>query len=237
MNANSSGHEQKRAFDWEGARQRIAEANAVLAGIGEITPEMLEQILAQRAARLAQVPTQEDEGEQIELVLIKLGHETYGLDAQHVFEIRLAKQITHVPRVPDWVAGVVNLRGRILSAIDLRRFFGLPSAEGNSTNSPETDFGELGRAVAGTAHLVVVETPDMEVALLTDDVLAVEELPADRVQDATGTVRTIPPEYVRGVVAHKDGDISTDGSDSMIVVLDLPALLADERLIVHEEIV
>jgi purine-binding chemotaxis protein CheW len=220
-------------FDWEGVRQRIAEANAALAGLDETSPEVVQQIWARRAAQLAQVPVQEEEGEQIELVLVQLGREIYGLDAQCVYDIRPAEQITRVPRVPDWVAGVVNLRGRILSVIDLGHFFGLSRAEMRGLAQAEAN-GE-GEATSGP-DLVVIETSDMEIALLADDVLAVEALPASQVQEATDTIRGIHPEYVRGVAERRSGDTPTNG-DGLLVVLDLPALLADERLIIHEETV
>jgi purine-binding chemotaxis protein CheW len=219
MNTSDSDNQQGRTFDWESANLRIAVTNAILAGLDEPNQEELEQIWARRAALLAQSLVQEEEGEQIKLVLIQLGREIYGLDAQHVFEIRPAELITPVPRMPDWVAGVINLRGRILSVLDLRRFFGLEQAEpGNEDElSPGPD-------------LVIVETPSMEVALLADDVLAVESLPRNRVQVATDIVRGIRPEYVHGVVEHR-------GGERLLVVLNLVTLLADERLIIHEEIV
>lgn len=225
---NAPEEQEGRTFDWEGARRRIAEVTATLAGLGETTPEELHEAWAQRAARLAQAPAQKQQGERIELVLIRLGRETYGLDAENVFEIKIAEQITTIPRVPDWVAGVVNLRGRILSVLDLRRLFGLPAdGELDEDNGNEED--------GGLKHLVVVTTPDMEVALLADDVTTVEALPAHQVQDAESTVRGIRPEYVRGIVTQTTEN--APGQDGILVVLDLPALLADERLIIHEEIV
>ncbi len=219
MNDRNSENQQGRTFDWESARLRIAVTNAILAGLDAPAPEILEQIWARRAVLLAQAPVQEDEDEQIKLVLIQLGRETYGLNAQYVFEIRPARQITRVPRVPDWVAGVINLRGRVLSVLDLRRFFGLAQAE----TSEEEE-------VTSGPDLVIVETPSMKVALLTNDVLAVEALSASRVQNAADIVRGIRPEYVRGVVERRDGV-------GMLVMLDLVTLLADERLIINEEIV
>jgi len=219
MNASNSNTHEGRTFDWESARMRIAVTNAILAGLDEPAPEVLEQIWSRRAELLAQAPVQEDEGEQVKLVLIQLGRETYGLDAKYVFEIRPANQITPVPRVPDWVTGVINLRGRILSVLDLRRFFGLAPAEVSEEDE-----------MSPGSELLIVKTPTMEVALLADDVLAVESLLANRVRDVTDIIRGIRPEYVRGVVERQDG---TD----LLVVLDLMTLLADEQLIVHEEIV
>jgi len=237
MNENSADTGEGRSFDWEAIRQRVAEASAALEESTEISPEELEQIWAQRAANLARAPIDEDEGEQIMLVLVRLGREIYGIDAQHVSYIRMANRITFVPRVPEWVTGVINLRGSILSVVDLRQFFGLPLAE-ISANDDSQDQEMF--------YLVVVETSDMEIALLTDDVLTVELVAANQIQDTSGTVRGLRPEYVRGVLMREAGDVGRAGdagdadrkaTDSMLVVLDLVALLGDERLVVHEEVV
>ena len=219
MGKNDSETSQKRAFDGEGARQRIAQARAALKGISETEPELIKQIWAQRAAQLAKPPVQEEKGKQVELAMVQLGREVYGIDVQHVQEIRPAVQITRVPRVPEWVTGVVNLRGRILSVLDLRRFFGLAPAE-----AKEDDL------ITPFLDLLVVETPAMEVALLADDILAIESFPTSRIQDVTDTTRGLGSEYIRGV-------IEQGGEAPMIAVLDLPTLLADERLIIEEEMV
>jgi len=214
-------------------------------------PEVMREIWARRAARLAKVPEQEDEGEHIALVLIRLGQEIYGLEAQYVFDIRPLAQITTVPRAPDWVAGVVNLRGRIISVLDLPRFLGLSRGR--------TDRKEPGEPASGDAleekqasYLVVIETPEMELALLTDEVLTVNSVPVSQIQDVSHTMMlNLRPDYVRGIIRHGDGEknkttLSRNGNDAsrqgeadhrlMLVILNLPALLADKRLIIQEEI-
>ncbi len=228
MNTSGADTGWKHSNDRQDARERIAMTNVALAGSDRATPEMVRQIWARRAAQLAQVPDQEDKGEQIELVVIQLGRERYGLDARLVFGIKHVEQVARVPRVPEWVAGVVNVRGRILSVVDLRRFFGLPAA-GPSEGEPD-------EAIKALSHLVIVETPEMEVALLTDGVLAVEKVAVSRIQDTSDTVRGLRPGYTRGVVEFEGGEPGANGK-TLVVVLDLLALLADERLIVREEIV
>ena len=204
------------SFSWEEMRDHVARASEALDGIGEMSPELLEQIWAQRAAKLAQVPAADAGAERVELVLVRLGREIYGLDARFVWEIKPLGEITPVPRVPPWVAGVVNRRGRIYSVVNLQRFFNLPAAE--SSRSPQ---------------LLIVETPEMELALQADDVLSIEAISVAQIEAATGTVRSLPPEYVRGVTQYEKG---AGGGSSLVVVLDLPALLADKRLVVHEEV-
>ena len=106
-------------------RGRIAAVSAALEEMEGADPELVERIWDQRAAQLAKPPEREEAGDQIELALIQLGREVYAIQVQHILEIRPAVRITRVPRVPEWVTGVVNLRGCILSVLDLRRFFGL----------------------------------------------------------------------------------------------------------------
>ena len=216
MNSTSSDNQDKGKFDWDAMHQRVSDADQALNGMEEMPLEALEEVWAQRAAKLAQVPASEEDGERVDLVLIQLGREIYGLDARYVWEIKPLDQITPVPRVPKWVTGVVNRRGRIFSVINLQRFFDLPAVE--SEQSPQ---------------LLVVETPEMELGLQADSVLSIESVPISHIEDAPSTVRNLPPEFVLGITRYK----SASGSrQSLVVVLDLLALLADDRLIIHEEV-
>lgn len=64
-----------------------------------------------------------------DFVTIKLDGQTLGIPVLAVHDVLNAQQITTIPRSPDWVSGVLNLRGRIVTAIDLRRRLGLPPLE------------------------------------------------------------------------------------------------------------
>ncbi len=183
----------------------------------DIPRHVLEQAWARRATQLAQPFVREEAGEWIELVLVRLGREVYGLDSRGVSEIcpLEPRSVTRVPRVPEWVAGLVNLRGRIFSVVDLQRFFGLPDAE--------SDGGKQSKP-----SLVLVQTPEMELAFQTGEVLAVVSLPTSRIQTTANAMQDICSEYVQGTAMLEDG--------SMLSIVDLPALLADKQLIVREEI-
>ena len=217
-----------------GSKHEIATApGPALVSDDEVSEEMLQQVWAERAARLAQVPEETDTGEQITLLLIRLGRETYGLEARYVDRIEPVTYLTRVPRVPAWVAGVTNLRGRVLSVVDLVHFFGLPSAPNHENG--EVSGQEAPQTAAGP-YLVVVEAADVDLAFLVDSVLAVERIPLKQVREATDTVHGLRPEYVQGVAERKRTSVVENGNETMIIVLDLANLLADERLIVHEEI-
>lgn len=217
MEENKGSDRLRRIFNWEEVRQRIASGRVAMDGVEEATSELAQKILEQRARRLALAPVEEtDRREMVDLVFVRSGRELYGLDVQYITALRPVERITRVPRVPEWVVGVVNLRGHILSVVDLRRFFDLPEGQGQGI-SP---------------YLITVETPEMELALLADEVLAVGTVPVGQIQEAGGTVRGIRPEYVRGFVRRE-----SDNGESLVVVLDLKAVLAARHLVIYEEIV
>jgi purine-binding chemotaxis protein CheW len=216
--------------DWEALHRKVLESNSRLALVDETPIGVLEQAWARRAAQIARAIEAEETGNQIEIVVVRLGDELYGIEADFVLDIRPLNKITPVPRVPDWVSGVVNLRGRIISVLDLQRFLGLNPAEKKSVNEPVLP------------HLVLVETPTMELALLVDEVVGIQKIPFTRIQEVGIMGGKLPVEYVQGVfienVADNDKTTSSDSSKkpSPLVVLNLSALLADKHLIVQEEI-
>jgi purine-binding chemotaxis protein CheW len=223
---------QSRDLDWEQIRQRIAAALAAVGRAGEISSKEVERIWAERAAQLARPLVEEDERERTDLVLVQLGKELYGLEARCVTEIRPAQQVVSVPRVPDWTAGVVNQRGRILSVIDLARFLGLVREDRRAAHA------EMSPA---NGYLVAVEASEFEVALLVDEVAGVATLEVDEPHGGADAAGGIRPEYVQAIVEHWRPGSSAGGSSpesalALVVVLDIERLLADERLIISEEI-
>ncbi len=209
-----------RQFDWDRVRRRIAASEAASLTLDDDTPEVLAHVWAQRAEQLARLPTPEVTGEQLQVTAIRLGHEVYGVPVQYVRGVALARSITHVPRVPDWVAGVVSQHGRVVSVIDLQRFIGMESVEHN------------GDRPAADSYLVNVETANMEVALLVDEVLAMETIAVDHLRAIESAPQGFRAEYVQGVVRRTNGQ----GQGDLLIVLDLPALLSDKRLIVNESL-
>lgn len=184
--------------------------------------EQMEMVWARRAAQMAQVEAEEESGERLAVTLLRLGRELLGLEARCIRSIRLKEVLTRVPRVPEWVAGVTNLRGRILSVVDLRRYLGLPTA---AEQTPAAEHAEEG-------ILVLVESPAMELIFLVDDVPGVEILPVRQDLSGDTLIHRIRPEYVRAVVERA----GSPAGQRHITVLNLDSLLADPRLVIHEEL-
>jgi purine-binding chemotaxis protein CheW len=131
-----------------------------------------------------------------------LAREEYGVDVKQVQEIRRVGEITSVPRAPEFVRGVINLRGRILPVLDLRRRLGL---------------GEV--QVERATRIVVVRLKERLLGLLVDGASQVLKVPLSRIEPAPEEVVQKGGDYIRGV-AKLD--------DRLIILVDLERLLSGE---------
>ncbi len=187
-------------------------AEHVPASVG-LTPEQREAIFAHRAAQLARPVSSlhatitAERAANVALVF-PLAGEHYAFAGASVREVRPLGEVTPLPGTPAFVAGLMNVRGRIVPLLDLRLFFGLPAA-------PSDTGGET---------VVILGSPRGDVGVLTTG------RPVVRVVDDSlrAMPATAPPglqaAYVRGVTA------------DLIVVIDAERLLADERLMVQAEV-
>lgn len=119
--------------------------------------------------------------ETVQLVVLRLCNEWYGVEITRVKEVIKVDNLTYLPSSPEYIAGIVNLRGNILSVTDLKRIFDLPYEE-------QTE----------KSRLVVIENGILETGLLSDEVLEALEVPAGRIDP---TLTTIPPDradYIEG---------------------------------------
>ena len=131
-----------------------------------------------------------------------LAGEEYGVEVRQVQEIRRVTEITSVPRAPEFIRGVINLRGRILPVLDLRRRLGL---------------GEV--ATDRAARIVVVRIKERLLGLLVDGASQVLKVKVSQVEPPPEEVLQQGGDYIRGV-AKLD--------DRLIILVDLERLLAHE---------
>lgn len=182
--------------------------------------EKIEQVWARRAAQMAKVEAETTTDDQILSVVIRLGRELLALEVQYVKDIRPREAITRIPRVPAWVIGVINLRGRILSVVDLRQYLGLPEDAANS----------------GSGYLVISENKDMEVVFLVDDIPGVELLPVREKALEDGILHGLRTEYIAGIAERKTVNKAGKVTKQHVTLLNANALLSDPRLIIHQEL-
>jgi len=93
---------------------------------GTLQEEMIATRLRQRADQYAKPTPTDEDTPTVTVIIFRLGDETYAVDALVVYAVRRIGKIAMVPNIPDFYAGVVNLRGQIITVIDLRQFFGTP---------------------------------------------------------------------------------------------------------------
>ncbi len=137
--------------------------------------------------------------EDLQLVVLRLGAQHYALDINDVREVIAVPEITAIPRQPHHTLGVLNLRGRVLPVVDLRRALGLTPAAPTSSSR------------------VVVAQDGRLVGLLADEVSQVATVGRAAVEPLDPTVVDQTDEYARGIL-RVDGQI--------VVWLDLARLLA-----------
>lgn len=120
--------------------------------------EQIQKILRERAASLAQAESEEQAVETRGLLLFLVGEETYAVDVEHVREIVNGFTVTRIPCVPSHVLGVINVRGEIVSVVDLAAVLG--SASSRALEQEESS-GIIVRFDEVTAMLVVDEIGDI----------------------------------------------------------------------------
>ncbi|MDD5456559.1 MAG: chemotaxis protein CheW [Candidatus Margulisbacteria bacterium] len=130
-----------------------------------------------------------------QLVTFFLGEEVYGIDILAVQEIIRMQVITEIPRTADYVEGVINLRGKVIPVIDLRKRFNLPVQE-------ETK----------DTRIIVVEIESKIMGMIVDGVSKVLRLPASLVEPPSPIVGGIDSNYIKGV-----GKVQ----EMLVILLDL----------------
>ena len=156
------------------------------------------------AERNAAVPTQ--------FISFAIGDDQYGVDIMAVREIKGWSEVTHLPRQPDYVRGVLNLRGTIVPIIDLRCRFG------------------QGRTEATPLHIaIIVLVASRQVGLLADRVLDIVSFEPSQVQPVPRIANSSRISFLSGLVTIESG---------MIALIDLPNLLSvsiDEETLPNPE--
>lgn len=148
-------------------------------------------------------------GEELKVVVFRLGEQEYGVEVDHVKTIERMSPITRVPKTPPFVKGVVNNRGVVLPVIDLRERFGLPAAE-------HTD----------STRIIVVQVGDLEVGMIVDSANDVRDVDSDRIEVPPEVVGGIRAKYLRGI-ARLD--------ERLLVLLNLHEVLNKSEIIQLEQ--
>ena len=134
-----------------------------------------------------------------DFISFAIDDDQYGVDIMAVREIKEWSNVTHLPKQPDYVRGVLNLRGVVMPIIDLRCRFG----QGLTETTP-------------THIIIIVQIDERQIGLLADRVLDIVSFESMKIQPVPRTAHSATTDFLSGLVNH---------DNSMIALIDLPNLL------------
>ena len=143
-------------------------------------------------------------GEEMQLVSFNIGSEEFGVDILKVQEINRMVEITRVPQAPHYVEGVINLRGKVIPILDLRKRFNLEV-----------------KAYDKNTRIVVVDINGTIMGMIVDAVSEVLRLPADTIEPPPELVTDVNSDYIKGVAKLED---------RLLIFLDLSRVVQAEEL-------
>ena len=148
---------------------------------------------------------EEDKQQQSEkqLVVFDLANEVYRIDIGVVLEIIQMQEITKVPRTPEFVEGIINLREKIIPVVDLRKRFSLPVPDETADN-----------------RIVVVDIDGQVIGMVVDAVAEVMRITSESIEPPSEAIITQESGYLLGI-AKLD--------DRLIILLDMNKLLLKEE--------
>lgn len=139
----------------------------------------------------------------MQVVSFLIGAEEYAIDILYIHEINNIVKITRVPNTPDFIKGVINLRGNIVPVVDLRKKFGLPS-----------------KKIDEESKLIVIEMEQKLVAIIVDAVLQTLRIQKNDIELATDMILGISRNYIQGVAKYQG---------RLVILLKLSQALLDEE--------
>jgi purine-binding chemotaxis protein CheW len=145
------------------------------------------------------------QGEEMQLAVFRVGGEEYAIDIMRIMEIIRPQKVTRIPKAPEFVEGVVNLRGKVVPILDLRRRFGVDSAQADPKK----------------VRVVIVKMAGRVVGVVVDEVTEVIYMRKDQVEATPDAVKGAGADYLTGV--GKFGE-------RLIVLLDMEKVLSGEEV-------
>jgi purine-binding chemotaxis protein CheW len=141
-------------------------------------------------------------GQERQLVVFDLHSEAYGVDISAVREIIRMQEITRVPRAPEYIEGVINLRGKVIPVVDLRTRFGVAKAERTGDN-----------------RIVVVNVDGQDIGMVVDAVTEVSRVASDSIEPPSSVITTNDSGYLTGIVK---------AQEKLIILLDIARVINEK---------
>lgn len=143
------------------------------------------------------------EGDVIQWVTFQLADENYGIAVMQVQEVLRVTEITPVPGAPDFVLGIINLRGNVVTVLDTRKRFGLSPKE-----------------MDDATRIIIIESGNQVVGLLVDSVAEVVYLRATEIESFPNVGNEESSRYIQGVHSQ---------DDELLILVDVNKLLTEDE--------
>lgn len=196
-----------RQIDWE---EILRSMDASWLGVQSVTvpsKDITKAILKERARALAaQDEAESDKMGMLDVLLFVCSTEIYGIESRYLREVHSLVDLTPIPGVPRFILGVVILRGRIVTVVDLGKLFELPE-----------------RGLAEHDQVIVIADGTREIGLLAETIIGIVRIESDALQSSLVTLSGIRQELLRGV--------TTDRT----IILDSARILSEKTMIVRDE--
>ncbi len=172
-----------------------------------VNQEDEEKLLEQRAKELAEVRKDEDiDEDSLSVIQFDLAYERYGIESCWVREVYPLKELTPVPCTPDFILGITSIRGQIISIMDLKRFFDLPT-----------------KGLTDLNRVLVLRNDEMIFGILADSIYGVRSVREDDLLDRPAAGGKISNDYIMGV------------TEDQLIVLDGRKILSDQKILIYDE--
>ncbi len=196
------------AINWEGIQSSLESFREKLEADILVSEKDKEQILRTRAKALSREIKKESlTQDYLEVVEFVLANEKYGIELNFIVEVYTLKDLTSLPGAPPFILGVISVRGKILTIIDIKKLFELSD-----------------KGISDLNKVIIVHAHGMEAGILADVITGVRSIPFDKIQPTLPTLTDIRADYMKGVT----GD--------QLIILDVENIFSDERIIVNEVI-
>ena len=140
----------------------------------------------------------------VSLALFRLNQEWYGVDVHHVLEVITVLPITFLPKVPEHILGIINVRGEIYPLIDIKRALGLPAPV-----NPEEN------------RIILLETKGVAVGILVDEAATTLNFPLSKIEEPIFGLKSEWGDGLKGQIYWED---------RLIGLLDVGKLIERTRL-------
>jgi len=195
-------------INWKEIHSRLEAAKTEFERGFQPTDEERDKILKERAKIFSrELEAKGEKDEYVEVLEFLLAHEMYGVELKYVREVYPLKELTPIPAIPAFVLGIVNVRGEILSVIDIKKFFDLPE-----------------KGLTDLNKVIILHSADMEFGILADSIIGVRNILLSELKTSLPTLTGIREEYLKGVTKERE------------IILDGGKLLSDKSIIVNENV-